>query len=57
MIYALVSCALLVVVSLDKGRAWQCRYFLVSAHMWFPPSHTLRLGEVIKAEGVIKKQE
>ena len=55
--HALVSCALLVVVSLDKGRAWQCCYFLVSAHMWFPLSHTLRLGKVIKAKGVIKKQE
>lgn len=52
----MVACALLAVASLDKGRAWQCRYILVS-HMWFPPSHTLRLREVIKAEGVIKKQE
>ena len=57
MTYALVSCAFLEAVSLDKGRAWRCGYFLVSVHMWFPPSHTLRLGEVIKAEGVIKKQE
>lgn len=48
---------LLVVVSLDKGKAWQWHYFLVSAHMWFPPSHTVSLGKVIKAEGVIKKQE
>lgn len=37
MIYALVSCVLSVVVSFDKGRTWRCGYFLVSAHMWFPP--------------------
>lgn len=49
--------ALLVVVSLDRGRAGQCCYFLVSSHMWFPPATTLRLAEVIKAEWVIKKQE
>lgn len=49
--------ALLVVVSLDRGRAWQCCYFLVLSHMWFPPATTLRLAAVLKVEWVIKKQE